>query len=338
MKLFEPLNLGAITLKNRIGMAPMCMYRADQDGNANEFHFAHYGARAIGGVGLIVVEATAVEPRGRISEHDLGIWDDNHIFPHKVIAETVHNLGAHCALQIAHAGRKSAIQGSKPIAPSAIAFNETSPTPHELTLMEIDEVRNAFVSAAMRAIEAGYDMVEIHAAHGYLLHEFISPIANKRNDNYGGSFENRCRLLCEIVERIKQNTEALIIVRISASDWHDEGIGINDSVALSKKLKALGVALVHVSSGGIISVNFGGELKPLYQVGFADKIKKEAGIMTGAVGLINSCEHAEFVLEQESADMVFLGRELLRNPNFAHACAAKAKITECIEPAYARAF
>jgi len=328
--LFSPLNLRGTTLKNRLVVSPMCQY-SSEDGFANDWHLVHLGSRAVGGAGLIFTEATAVSADGRITPADLGIWKDEHIPFLKRITAFIEENGSVAGIQLAHAGRKSSMEvswkGGQPLlpenggwetlAPSAIPFKDGDLVPSEMTTDEIERVTADFVSAAKRALEAGFKVIELHGAHGYLIHEFLSPVSNKRTDQYGGSFENRVRFLLEITERVRSTwpEELPLFVRISATDWTENGWSENDSVELSKILKTKGVDLIDCSTGGNVSgVRI--ELKPLYQVPFAESVKKQAGIPSGAVGLITTSEEAESIIKEEKADLVFLARELLRDPYF----------------------
>ena len=328
-KLLSPLTLKDVTLKNRIAMSPMCQYSA-KDGYSNDWHLAHYGSRAVGGAGLIIQEATAIVPEGRITPGDLGIWNDDHISGLKRIVEFVHKNGAIAGIQLAHAGRKASCaipwEGGKQIdlknggwvttAPSEIPFITGDRIPVQLDKEGIENVITSFRAAAARALEAGFKIAEIHSAHGYLLQEFLSPLSNHRTDEYGGSFENRTRLLSKVVEAIKTvwPSEYPLFVRISSSEWTDKGWSIEESVKLGSVLKGMGVDLIDCSSGGNIfdaKIPFG----PGYQVHFAEEIRK-SGILTGAVGLITTASQAEKILQEEKADIILLGRELLRNPYF----------------------
>lgn len=342
--LFSPLRLRGLTLRNRIAMSPMCQYSAT-DGLANDWHLVHLGSRACGGVGLVMAEATAVTPQGRISPGDLGLWSDEHVEPLARIVRFIKSQGAAAGIQLAHAGRKASCdvpqngggplrpeQGAWPvIAPSPIPFDEGSPTPAPLDPAGIDAVIDAFDAAAQRALAAGFDVLEIHAAHGYLLHQFLSPLSNTRTDEHGGSFENRTRLLLRVVERLRARTpEHLpLFVRISATDWADGGWDLDQSVRLAALLKERGVDLIDVSSGGLvprarIPVGKG------YQVPLARRIRDEAGVRTGAVGLITEAAHADELITGGDADLVLLGRELLREPYWA----LKAQHAFNIEPAW----
>lgn len=339
--LFSKWSIGSLELKNRIVMPPMVMYKSI-DGEANDFHFTHYGTRAIGGVGLIIVEATAVESRGRITDNDLGIWDDRHIGGHVRINELCHKFGAKTALQLAHAGRKSIVTDGEPIAPSSIPFANDNifKIPREMTWDDIQTVRQSFVKAAVRAKEAGYDAIEVHAAHGYLIYEFLSPLTNKRTDEYGGSFDGRCMVLIEIIKDIRKYAPELpVIVRISADEWVDNGWNIDDTVALCRKLEAIGVNAIHISAGGNHPEQPNmPKLAPMYQCGYAKAVKSEVGIPVIAVGLITTEQEGEQLLADGVCDAVAYGRELLRNPNFAHYAAKSFGEINNIEPSYLRAF
>ena len=339
--LFKKGEIGTIELKNRIVMPPMCMYKSDESAELKTFHKTHYLARAIGGVGFIIVEATAVEPRGRISDADLGLWEDSQIIQHKELNEDIHFFGAKTAIQIAHAGRKSTVKDTTPIAPSAIAFSNEEPfkTPICASLEDIKNIKELFVETAIRAKKANYDAIELHAAHGYLLCEFLSPLSNKREDIYGGNLENRCRLVLEIVKEIKQKVDLPLIVRISADEWMKDGWNINDSIYLSKELEKLGVDAIHVSSGGNQEkTDKTPKIEPLYQSNWAKEIKKEINIPVIAVGLVTTALEGEKLLEEKYCDFVAYGRELLRSPNFAFYAASEFKEKDKINSSYQRAF
>ncbi|WP_423149248.1 NADPH dehydrogenase NamA [Rubrolithibacter danxiaensis] len=328
--LFNPITIKGIRIKNRIAVSPMCQY-SSFDGFSNDWHLVHLGSRAVGGAGLIISEATAVSPEGRISPEDLGIWKDEHITGLKRITEFIESQHAVAGIQLAHAGRKASVaspwkggkpvsednEGWKTVAPSAIPFNDGSPVPAELTQQEIEELIAAFGKAARRAVRAGFKVIEIHAAHGYLLHQFLSPLSNRRNDEYGGSFENRIRLLLQVTEEINKEwpSDYPLFVRVSTTDWTEGGWNIEDSIKLSKELKKLQVDLIDCSSGGNVphaKIPVG----PCYQVGFAERIRKEAGILTAAVGFITQAEEAESIIETGQADIILLAREFLRDPYF----------------------
>ncbi|KKB37206.1 NADPH dehydrogenase NamA [Bacillus thermotolerans] len=310
-KLFEPYTIKDVTLKNRIVMSPMCMYSAEQDGKVNDWHLVHYPARAVGQVGLIMVEATGVTPEGRISERDLGIWSDEHIDGLKRLVSLIKPHGAKTAIQLAHAGRKAEVRGEI-LAPSALAFDETMRTPKEMTKEDIERTVQAFADGARRAKKAGFDIIELHGAHGYLINEFLSPLTNHREDEYGGSPANRLRFLTEIITEVKKVWNGPLFVRVSASDYHPEGLTAEDYVPIAQQLKELGVDLIDTSSGAVVPAKI--QSFPGYQVKFAETIKHGADIPTGAVGMINSAMQAEEILRNERADLIFLGRELLRDP------------------------
>ncbi|WP_339196772.1 NADPH dehydrogenase NamA [Aeribacillus sp. FSL k6-2211] len=310
--LFSPFTIKDVTLKNRIVMSPMCMYSAaNKKGFLEDFHFTHYISRAVGQVGLIILEATAVTPEGRISELDLGIWEDDHIIKLAELVQQIKSYGAKTGIQLAHAGRKSNVSGDI-FAPSSIPFDQNSRTPKELTKEQIKETVEKFQLGAKRAKDAGFDIIEIHAAHGYLINEFLSPLSNKRNDEYGGSLENRYRFLKEVIQAVRKVWEGPLFVRVSASDYVEGGSTINDYVQIAKWLKEDGVDLIDVSSGGLVPANI--DVYPGYQVPFSEKIRQEANIKTGAVGLITSPLQAEEILKNNRADLIFVARELLRNP------------------------
>ncbi len=321
-QLFSPLTLRSVTLRNRIAMSPMCMYSAGEDGLATDWHLAHIVARAVGGVGLIFTEATAVEPRARISVNDLGLWDDAQIEPLRRIVELCHGQGVVMGCQLAHAGRKAfspnkGVGPDIPVAPSTLPFNAGWVVPQELSEAEMDSIVLAFRSAAARALEAGYDTLEIHAAHGYLLHEFLSPLSNRRKDKYGGSLENRARLLLRVVAAVRQvlPEEQPLFVRLSCTDWVEGGLVVDDLIQVARWLKDRGVDMVDCSSGG--NAPIAPPDWPGYQVPFAQAIRSSAGIATMAVGLIATPEMAEEILRNGRADVVALARELLRHPYWA---------------------
>lgn len=326
-KLFESIEIRNLTLKNRIVMSPMCMYSA-KDGEVTPWHVTHYASRAVGQVGLIILEATAVKPEGRISVNDLGIWSDKQIEGLKKITSAVKASGAAVGIQLAHAGRKAELP-EEIFAPSAIAFDEQSKTPQEMSLTDIENVIAAFRQAAIRAKQADFDMIEIHAAHGYLINQFLSPLANHRQDKYGGSLENRYRLLKEVISAVREVWDKAIFVRISAHDYVTGGMTPADYVPVAKWLKEQEVDLIDVSSGAVVLATI--DVYPGYQVPFAELVRKEAGIRTGAVGLIQTGIQAEEILKNERADLIFLGRELLRDPYWAYH-AAKELRTEIEAP------
>lgn len=327
--LFSPLSLRNLTLRNRIVMAPMCMYSAPEDGRATGWHLAHYLARAIGGAGLLITEATAVESRGRISPHDLGLWDDSQVEPQAAIVRLVQAEGAAIGVQLAHAGRKawSAERAHGPeslVGPSAVPFAEDWRTPAPLTTDEIDQVINNWQRAATRAEAAGYDLIEIHGAHGYLSHQFLSPLSNRRTDAYGGPLENRMRFLLRVVGAVREvwPQEKPLFVRVSATDWTAGGLTPDEIVDVARELRLQGVDLIHCSSGGSTPAA-PPAAGPGYQVPFAEKVRKEAGIATAAVGLITTPELADEIVRNGRAELVALGRELLRHPYWALDAARK---------------
>jgi len=340
--LFSPLKIKSITLKNRIGISPMCQYSAE-DGFTNDWHLVHLGSRAVGGAALIIAEACAVVPEGRISPSDIGIWKDEHVENLQRITHFIESHGAVPAIQLAHAGRKASCNtpwkrgdylnenegGWKIVGPSALAFKEWAPIPHVLSISEIKMIIDAFKSAAQRSLKAGFKVIEIHAAHGYLIHQFLSPLSNVRDDEYGGSFENRIRLLIEIVEAI-QNTwpkELPLFVRISATDWTENGWDIDESIELAKILKNIGVDLIDTSTGGNIA-HAKIPIGPGYQVAFAKKIKEATGILTSAVGIITNPSQAEAILKNNEADLILIGRESLRNPYFPRQAAVELNVAD----------
>lgn len=330
--LFQPLSLKSLQTRNRIVVSPMCQY-SSEDGFSTDWHLVHLGTRAVGGAGIVFTEATAVSPEGRISYADLGIWKDEHVSGLARITAFIKEQGAIAAIQLAHAGRKASREvpwdggaqtdvggkGWEMVAPSAIPFAENERGPKEMSLADIEKVKADFRSATERAIAAGFQILEIHAAHGYLLHSFCSPVSNERTDEYGGSFENRIRLLIEITKEARAiwPAELPLFVRLSADDWlpNRPSWTIDESVKLAKILKSIGVDVIDTSSAGIhpdqqIQVGAG------YQLPFAARIKKEADITTGTVGMITTPEQAETILRMEQADLIFLAREFLRNPYF----------------------
>jgi 2,4-dienoyl-CoA reductase-like NADH-dependent reductase (Old Yellow Enzyme family) len=327
-QLFDPLPIRGITLQNRIVVSPMCQYSSD-DGFANDWHLVHLGGRAVGGASLVFTEATAVTAEGRITPEDLGIWKDAHIEFLSRIARFMAAQGVVPAMQLAHAGRKASTQrpwegasavpidkgGWVPLAPSAVAYSDHYAMPRAMTRDEIHAIVEAFAQAARRALQAGFRILEIHGAHGYLMHEFFSPLSNFRTDEYGGSFENRTRIAREVVTAVrKQMPDNLpLFIRISATDWKEGGWDVDQSVELAKQLKPLGVDLVDTSSAALVpdqKIVAG----PGFQVPFSERIRREAKIMTGAVGLIETKEQVAEILANEKADLVFMAREFLRDP------------------------
>lgn len=354
MNLFEPLKLRGLSLRNRIAVSPMCMYSC-VDGRVNDWHLVHLGSRAVGGAGLVLAEATAVSPEGRISPADAGLYREEHVAAWAPVTAFIRAQGAVAGVQLAHAGRKASTaapwQGGRPVgpeaggwspllAPSAVAFNEASQTPQALDLAGIEALKASFVQAAQRALAAGFELVELHAAHGYLLHQFLSPLSNRREDQYGGSFDNRTRLLREIVGAVRAVwPERLpLLVRLSATDWADTGgWEIEQSIALARQLAALGVDLIDVSSGGMLA-RATIPVAPGFQVPFAARIRREAGIATAAVGLITDPAQAQAIVEAGEADLVLLARELLRDPYWPYHAAKALGQTLAVPPQYQRAW
>jgi len=319
--LFDPFIVKGVTLRNRIMMSPMLQRSGTAGGSPTEWHLLHYGARAVGGVGLIMFEGTSVESRGRITERDLGLWDDRQVKPMAQVVAACHEHGAAVGVQLAHHGRKAWADNRGygpeiPIAPSPLPFDEGWSTPHALTQDEIDEVVAAFRDAAERARGADFDVVEVHAAHGYLISEFLSPLANRREDEYGGTLENRMRLLLRVIGAARQMWgDRPLFARVSATDYEPGGVDVDEMVMVARHLREAGVAVLDVSSGGITPKP--PPTWPGYQVSFAERIRREAGIPTVAVGLITRPEQAEEIITTGSADLVALGRELLRDPYWA---------------------
>ena len=329
-KLFENFKLRDIEFRNRLWVSPMCQY-SSEDGLPIDWHLVHLGSRAVGGAGLIIQEATAVSPEGRISPSDAGIWSDAHAEAYKKITQFIKENGAVAGIQLAHAGRKASTSepwnggkkvdenngGWKTVAPSAIAFESDYPLPREMSKDDIEKVKNDFVEAAKRAVSAGFEVIEIHAAHGYLFHEFLSPLSNERTDEYGGSLENRLRFSLETAEKVRETVpENLpVFVRISATDWTENGWDLAQSIEFCKELKKLGIDLIDVSSGGNVP-DAKIPAAPNYQVEFAAEIRKQVSIPTGAVGLITKAKQAEEILQNGEADAVLMAREFLRDPYF----------------------
>jgi 2,4-dienoyl-CoA reductase-like NADH-dependent reductase (Old Yellow Enzyme family) len=351
--LFSPLAIGGLEISNRVFVSPMCQY-SSEDGFSSDWHLVHLGSRAVGGAGLVFTEATAVLPEGRISPQDLGLWKDDHIPGLKRIVNFLHGQGAHAAVQLAHAGRKASM--ARPwapeqryvspaeggwenvMAPSPVRFGEGYGQPIALDLAGIQAIKQAFVRAAERSQEAGFDVVELHAAHGYLMHEFLSPLSNQRTDAYGGSFENRIRLLVEVADAVRAVLPAKtpLLVRISATDWFEDGWDIEQSIALAKVLKEHQVAFLDVSTGGM-TPHAVMPVGPGYQTVFSERIRREAGIATGTVGMITSPSQAEHILRSGQADAVLLARELLRQPYWPLKAAEELHDTTSWAPQYLRA-
>jgi 2,4-dienoyl-CoA reductase-like NADH-dependent reductase (Old Yellow Enzyme family) len=326
--IFDPYSIRGVAFRNRVFVSPMCQYSSG-DGLPNDWHFVHLGSRAVGGAGMVMVEASAVAPEGRITAWDSGIWSQKHANAFRRITSFIEEHGAVPGIQLAHAGRKASTdvpwRGGRvlrdgpnswdAVAPSPIPFREGDPLPHALTVEEIDDVADDFVRSAELALDAGFRIVELHAAHGYLLHEFLSPLCNERTDEYGGSLENRMRFPLRVAERVRAAwpEQLPLFVRISASDWAPGGWDLEQSIEFSKRLRDLGIDLIDCSSGGAV-MGAKIELAPGYQVPFARAIRKDASIATGAVGLITEPQQADDIITSEAADVVFLARELLRDP------------------------
>jgi 2,4-dienoyl-CoA reductase-like NADH-dependent reductase (Old Yellow Enzyme family) len=351
--LFDPITIRDITLRNRIGITPMCMY-SYTDGISNDWQVIHLGARAIGGAGLVISEATAVEARGRITAFDVGIWSDDQVEPLQRVTRAISENGAVAGIQIAHAGRKASSNqpwvSDKPIAPdlpngwqgvapSPIAYRDDYAVPHELSIVEIHSIQDKFRDAAQRALTAGFEWLEIHGAHGYLIHNFYSPLSNLRSDVYGGSFDNRIRFFLEVVQKVRAvwPEQLPLTARISGTDWVDGGWTIEESVELAKKLKAEGLDLIDCSSGG----NAAGAKIPTgpgYQVSISEAVRKGADILTATVGLVTAPEHADAIIRNGRADIVLLGRELLRNPHWPIYAAQALKHPAPVPGQYKRAY
>lgn len=351
-QLFTPLQIRGIEFSNRVVVSPMCQY-SSIDGFANDWHLVHLGSRAIGGAALVIAEATAVEPRGRISPWDLGIWKDEHIAPLARIVGFLKEHGAVPGIQLAHAGRKASTDvpwrggqtvppsegGWQPVAPSPIPFSPESPVPAELSIAEIRDLVASFAAAAERSVQAGFEVIELHGAHGYLMHEFLSPLSNQRTDAYGGSLENRMRFMLEVATAVRRVWPAHLplFLRISATDWAEGGWDIDQSVKLARAVQLLGVDLIDCSSGGTLArVSIPSD--PGYQVPFAERIRRETGILTGAVGLITDPEQAEEIVSSGSADLVLLAREFLREPYWPIKAAQELGVQIPLAEQYRRAF
>lgn len=328
MKIFTSETIGSLTIKNRIIMAPMCMYESDHRGFVQPFHFSHYTARAYGGVGLVIQEATAVKEDGRISDRDLAIWSDDHIPELKKLVDAVHLAGSPMGIQLGHAGRKCYVKGQRIVAPSAIAYSEQYATPEALTIEEIQSIVKAFKDAALRAKKAGYDLIEIHAAHGYLINQFLSPLVNKRTDRYGGSLENRARLLVEVVDAIRSTWDGPLVVRLSAVEFMAGGHEVSDTIQVLNLIRDK-IDAVNVTAGGVVSVR--PNVYKGYQIPYAEEIKK-AGYKVIGGGFISDKDYIEEILVENRVDFVFLGRELLLNPYFVLRIAKDAAPERMLKP------
>lgn len=336
--LFSEFQLKGLTLKHRIMMSPMCQYQAGEDGKVTDYHLAHYGTRAIGGVALVMLEATAVEARGRISTADLGIWSEEQVEGLKRIVDFCHTYGAKTAIQLAHAGVKAETPEPS-VAPSAVSLFERYPAPTALTQEEMAGIVEAFRQAAVRAVQAGFDTVELHGAHGYLINQFLSSLTNKRDDEYGGSLENRLRFPLEVIRAVKSvlPEQMPLLMRVSASEYAEEGYSLDEMIEMVKQFKAAGVDMIDCSSGGTLPVA-PPAIYPGYQVQFAEAIRKGAEIPTIAVGILGTPSLAEEVVRNGRADVVAIGRELLRNPHFAKTAAIELGAELELPGVYLRAF
>ncbi len=351
-KLFEKLKLRGVEFRNRIWVSPMCQY-SSENGMPTDWHLVHLGSRAVGGAGLVIMEATAVSPEGRISPSDAGIWSEAHGEAYKKITSFIKSQGAIAGIQIAHAGRKASTAapwdggkkveeksgGWETLAPSAIAFNDDYPMPREMPLNDIKKATDDFAAAAERSVEAGFEVIEIHAAHGYLFHEFLSPLSNKRIDEYGGSLENRMRFPLEAARKVRQIVpESLpVFVRISSTDWTENGWDLEQSIEFCRQLKEIGIDLIDCSTGGNVP-HAKIPVAPNYQVPFAAEIRKQVGIATGAVGMITEPKQAEEILQKSEADAVLLAREFLREPYFVFRAAKElGEKIDCVPKQYGRA-
>ncbi len=350
-KVFEKLTLRSVEFRNRIWVSPMCQY-SSVDGMPADWHLAHYGSRAVGGTGLVMVEATAVSPEGRITPGDLGLWSEAHTTAFKRIAQFIKSQGAVAGIQLAHAGRKASSAkpwdggkylsvekgGWQNIAPSALPFSEDYPPPYVMTKDDIAQAINDFRAAAQRSVEAGFQVIEVHAAHGYLCHEFLSPLSNKRDDEFGGSLQNRLRFPLQVAQAVRETVPSHLPVftRISATDWTSGGWDLEQAIAFCRELKKLGIDLIDVSSGG----NIWDAKVPMaadFQVPFARAIRDQVAIHTAAVGVITEPQQAEDILQRGEADAVFIGREFLRNPYFVFRAAQQLHETTDIPKQYTRA-
>ena len=352
--LFSPLELRGVTLRNRIAMSPMCQYSCE-DGFATDWHLVHLGSRAVGGAALIMVEATGVEARGRITPNCLGLWKDEHIAPLKKATDFIHDRGSVAGIQLAHAGVKASRYrpfhptpnafvpveqgGWMPVGPSAKRFSDDGPIPHALSIGEIRDVRDSFVAAARRSVTAGFQVIELHFAHGYLGHSFLSPLMNERTDGYGGPFDHRVSFLIDTARSVRaaMPDDMPLLVRLSCTDWMPGGWTIEDSVEVSRRLKREGVDLIDCSSGGAVrkaQIPVG----PSYQVPLAERIRKEAEIATGAVGMITDGKQADEIITSGKADLVLLGRQLLREPYWAHKAWMELKPSAAPKPVIAKEY
>jgi len=322
MKLLESFKIGNVVMRNRLVMPPMCMFCAT-DGFPDELHLSHYTTRALGGVGMIIVEATGIEPIGRITEHDLGIWDAEHMEAFKPITKNIKKYGAVPAIQLFHTGRKCEIEGATPIAPSVIE-DSTFAKPIEMDIDQIKKAQSMFIDASLRAVEAGFEAIEIHGAHGYLIHQFLSPYTNRRTDSYGGSIENRTRFLSELLMSLKDKLPEgyPILLRLSAIDYVEDGLKIEDTIKIIKLIENY-IDAIHVTTGGISPSSGPTKTYPGYQLSYANEIKKHSTLPVIAVGLIRNDDFAESIVNLNQADLVAIGREIVKNPFLPYQIASK---------------
>ncbi|MDI5929776.1 NADPH dehydrogenase NamA [Rhizobium leguminosarum] len=334
MKLFEPITIRGVELKNRIAMSPMCMHSATSDARVTRFHHVHYGARALGGAGLVFLETTAVQPNGIIGAGDLGIWEDGQVEGLAAVVSTIHEMGAKAGAQIGHAGRQYPLQEHLSVAPSPVPFTPDARVPQELTGEGIQEIITAFGQAARRVKQAGFDVLEVHTAHGYLLNEFLSPKANFRTDEYGGSHENRYRIVREVIDAVRVEWDGPLFVRISSTDYLEGGNTPDDFLIYGRWMKEQGVDLIDCSSGGIAMVPV--RSFPGYQVPAAEKLRRKLGVLTGAVGMIQTGHQAEEILGNDRADIVLIGREILKDPFWPRTAADELRTPIAVPPQYTR--
>ncbi|WP_446744630.1 NADPH dehydrogenase NamA [Silvibacterium acidisoli] len=332
--LFEPIQIGGVEFHNRVFMSPMCMHSGDEEGRVSDFHLVHYGARALGGASLVFLETTAILPNGVIGPGDIGIWSDEHIPGLARVVDVIHKMGGKAGAQLGHAGRVLGVTGRPVIAPSAIPFADGFATPTALDEAGIQQVIAAFRDGARRAREAGFDVIEIHTAHGYLLNEFLSPLANHRTDQWGGSHENRYRIVRAIINEVKREWSGPLFVRVSTTDYAEGGNRPEDFLIYGKWMKEQGVHLIDCSSGGIAMMKI--DSYPGYQVPAAELLRRELGIMTGAVGLIENGAQAEGILRDGRADVVLIGREMLRDPFWVRSAADALRATVPVPDQYTR--
>ncbi len=338
--LFQPLHFGGLALRNRIVVPPMCQYTATPDGMPTDYHLVHYGSRALGGAGMLIIEATAVEPDGRISGRDLGIWSDEHVPALSRIARIIEEFGCVPAIQLAHAGRKCLPEAERMVAPSPIPFAPDKRVPAELSIAEIDGLVQSFAVAAKRAVAAGFKVLELHAAHGYLLHEFLSPLANQRQDEYGGSLQNRLRFPLQVAQVVRQAIPkyAMMTVRLSGDEFAEGGYSLPEMVQMSEAFVEAGCDMVHMSSGGSVPVR--PEVWPGYQLQYARAVKQTVRVPVIGVGLLDKVELAEFALREGFCDLVAVGRGILRDPNWPVAAAqllgAEPPVPENMQIAFRR--